>query len=101
MREFAPARLAREAQGSFGNRMLPKPSRRALGFGYFPRKESNSLAAEASETKTKVLHSCRTMDESCHPWRSRCAPPAAFAFAILQTQSGLRRDDDERGNARW
>jgi hypothetical protein len=26
--------------------------------------------------------------DSCHPWRSRCTPPAAFAFAILQTQSG-------------
>jgi hypothetical protein len=24
---------------------------------------------------------------SRHPWRSRCAPPSAFAFAILQTQS--------------
>src|SRR6185312_2604470 len=26
--------------------------------------------------------------DSRHPWRSRCTPPAAFAFAILQTQSG-------------
>jgi hypothetical protein len=25
---------------------------------------------------------------SRHPWRSRCAPPPAFAFAVLQTQSG-------------
>jgi len=24
---------------------------------------------------------------SRHPWRSRFAPPSAFAFAILQTQS--------------
>jgi len=26
--------------------------------------------------------------DSRHPWRSRCASPSAFAFAILQTQSG-------------
>ena|SRR6185312_3851689 len=56
MCEFAPARLAREAQGSFGNTMLPKPSCRALGFGYFPRKESNPLAAEASGTFARALH---------------------------------------------
>jgi hypothetical protein len=28
--------------------------------------------------------------DSRHPWRSRYAPPTAFAFAILQTQSGSR-----------
>jgi len=34
--------------------------------------------------------------DSRHPWRSRCAPPAASAFAILQTQSGsaLRADPE-------
>src|SRR6185437_2498041 len=57
MREFAPARLAREAQGSFADTKSAKPSCRALGFGYFPRKESNSLAAEASETFAKALRS--------------------------------------------
>jgi hypothetical protein len=46
MAGFAPARLAREAQGIFGNRMLPKPSCRVLGFGYFRRNESSSLAAD-------------------------------------------------------
>ena len=44
MCEFAPARLAREAQGSFGNRKLPKPSCRAHGFGHFCRNKSGSLA---------------------------------------------------------
>jgi hypothetical protein len=32
MAEFAPARSAREAQGSFGNMMLPKSSRPAQWF---------------------------------------------------------------------
>jgi hypothetical protein len=27
---------------------------------------------------------------SRHPWRSPFGPPAAFAFAVLQTQSGSR-----------
>jgi transglutaminase-like putative cysteine protease len=35
------------------------------------------------------------MDYSRRPWRSPFGPPSAFAFAILQTQSGLRRDDDQ------
>jgi hypothetical protein len=34
------------------------------------------------------------LDYSRHPWRLRFAPPAAFAFAVLQTQSGLRRNDE-------
>src|SRR6185437_9708596 len=34
---------------------------------------------------------------SRHPWRSRYAPPAAFAFAILQTQSR----SDIRDPAPW
>jgi hypothetical protein len=33
--------------------MSAKPSCRVHGSGYFPRKESNSLAAEASETKSE------------------------------------------------
>ncbi len=36
------------------------------------------------------------MDYSHHPWRSRYAPPSAFAFAIRQTQSGLRRNDEQK-----
>ena len=35
------------------------------------------------------------MDYSRRPWRSPFGPPAAFAFAILQTQSGSRRDDGQ------
>ncbi|WHZ17875.1 MAG: hypothetical protein OJF55_000024 [Rhodanobacteraceae bacterium] len=31
--------------------------------------------------------------DSRHPWRSRCAPPAAFALAILPTQSGSVADE--------
>jgi len=33
------------------------------------------------------------MDYWRHPWRSPFGPPSAFAFAILQTQSGFRRDE--------
>jgi hypothetical protein len=35
--------------------MLPKPSCRALGFGYFRHNENNSLAAEASEPFAKEV----------------------------------------------
>jgi hypothetical protein len=35
--------------------------------------------------------------DSRHPWRSRYAPPAAFAFAVLQTQSGCVRDEATAG----
>jgi hypothetical protein len=37
----------------------------------------------------------KTPGYSRHPWRSRCATPAAFAFAILQTQSRFRGNDEE------
>jgi len=35
---------------------------------------------------------------SRHPWRSRYAPPSAFAFAILQMhwRSGFRLDDEQK-----
>ncbi|WHZ17949.1 MAG: hypothetical protein OJF55_000098 [Rhodanobacteraceae bacterium] len=36
------------------------------------------------------------MDYSRHPWRSPCGPPSAFAFAVLQTQSGFRFPDKAR-----
>jgi hypothetical protein len=36
----------------------------------------------------------QALDYSRHPRRSRYAPPPAFAFAILQTKSGLRGNDD-------
>jgi len=65
--------LAREAQGSFGNTMLPKPSCRAHGFGYFRRNENSSLAAEASETYGK-----------------------RFALAKVKMDPGFRRDDEQR-----
>ena len=42
-------------RAGFGNRMLPKPSCRVHGFGYFRHNESSSLAAEASETFAKAL----------------------------------------------
>jgi len=32
----------------------------------------------------------KALDYSLHPWRSPSGSPAAFAFAILQTQSGYR-----------
>jgi hypothetical protein len=36
------------------------------------------------------------LDYSRSPWRSAFRPPLAFAAAILQTQSGFRRDDEQR-----
>jgi len=35
-----------------------------------------------------LVHKGKNWIDSRRPWRSRCAPPATFAFEILQTQSG-------------
>ena len=69
MAEFAPARLAREAQGSFADTMSAKPSCRAHGFGYFRRNESSPLA-NASGTAVE----CGTV--RMHTLTRRCAPPS-------------------------
>ncbi len=36
----------------------------------------------------RLLAGSKTLGYSRHPWRSPFGPPAAFAFAVLQTQSG-------------
>ena len=62
--EFAPARLAREAQGSFGNTMLPKPSCRANGFGGFCRNKCHPRVRRRAEPR----QGCR-----CVAIKDRCA----------------------------
>ena len=62
MAEFAPARLAREAQGSFGNTRLPKPSCQAQWFWPLLPKQK-WLACAAGETavciSASAFHSSR------------------------------------------
>jgi hypothetical protein len=38
----------------------------------------------------------KALGYSCHPWRSPFGPPSAFAFAILQTHTGLRRNGEAK-----
>jgi hypothetical protein len=46
-----------------------------------------ALFADGTRNRSAFAGSAKPID-SHHPWRSRYAPPWAFAFAILQTQSG-------------
>jgi hypothetical protein len=56
---------------------------------------TSAAAQVAVVLHTESAVSSSSPDDSRHPWHSRYAPPSAFAFAILQTPSGFRRNDDD------
>jgi hypothetical protein len=58
---------------------MPKRTSRSDGPQGEPRDAANQSALDAAKQQ---------QIDSRHPWRSPYGPPPAFAFAVLQTQSG-------------
>ncbi|MGN6790307.1 MAG: hypothetical protein ACTHJP_12370, partial [Rhodanobacteraceae bacterium] len=86
------ARLSPSSPNAFGG------ERRGEGAG--PTAATSSLSTAQPRSGSNVLLNTKSLGYSRHPWRSPSGPPSAFAFAVLQTQSGspLRgvRNDEQK-----